>query len=151
MSEKYPPRVGDVRPSQLFFTYGIGAIIDLPKLSVIITGLEDWKVNPEYYLPIVEDRLLTAVRYDLPDVKKLLSPPIVPETGMPVDPFESTARIGVPVATFPRWMVCPSCRLLAPLSSGLFELKANPFFPDRTTYVHKTCNKAKKPQVHPLG
>ncbi|MFN2134350.1 MAG: DrmB family protein [Candidatus Promineifilaceae bacterium] len=149
MNTNYPPRVGEVRPSQLLYTYGVGAIVDLPKLSVIITGLEDWQVNPEYYETIVEDRLLTAVRFDLPEVKKLLAPPIVPDTGAPVDPFESAARVGVPVATFPRWMVCPSCRLLAPLSSGLFELKANPVFPDRTAYIHKTCNKAKKPQVVP--
>ncbi|MFN2136854.1 MAG: DrmB family protein [Candidatus Promineifilaceae bacterium] len=149
MSTKYPPRVGEVRPSQLLYTYGVGAIIDLPKLSVIITGLEDWQVNPEYFETIVEDRLLTAVRFEHPDVKKLLAPPIVPDSGMPVDPFESTARVGVPVANFPRWMVCPSCRLLAPLSSGLFELKVNPYYPDRTAYIHKTCNKGKNPQVVP--
>ena len=149
MSEKFPARVGEVRPSQLLFTYGVGAIVDLPRLSVIITGLDDWSVDPEYCAAIVEDRLLTAVRYDLPEVKRLLAPPIVPATGLPPDPFDSTARIGVPVAAFPRWMVCPNCRLLAPLSSGLFKLKENPFFPDRTAYHHETCNKGKNPQVVP--
>ena len=37
MTEKR--RVGEIRPSQLLFTYGIGAIVDLPELSVIVTGL----------------------------------------------------------------------------------------------------------------
>ena len=106
---QHPSRVGEIRPSQLMYTYGVGAIIDLPKFSVIVTGLEDWDTNPEYARPIVEDRLLMAVRYQLREVRKLLSPPVVPDTGMPADPFDSPARVGVPVAAFPRWMVCPMC------------------------------------------
>lgn len=144
-----PTRVGEVRPSQLLFTYGVGAIIDLPRLSVIVTGLEDWPTNPQYVQPIVEDRLLTAVRYQLPTVKKLLAPPVVANNGMPVDPFDSLSKIGVPVATFPRWMVCPMCRLLAPLKSGLFKLKEEPYRPDRTGYRHENCNKGKNPDVVP--
>ncbi len=146
---QHTARVGEVRPSQLLFTYGVGAIVDLPRLSVIVTGLEDWPTSPEYAQPIIEDRLLTAVRFQLPTAKKLLAPPITPDSGMPVDPFDSIARIGVPVATFPRWMVCPLCRLLAPLKSGLFKLKENPYRPDRTGYQHENCNKGKSPDVVP--
>lgn len=146
---KIKPNVGKIRPSQLMFTYGVGAIIDLPKLSVIVTGLEDWNISPIYSKTIAEDRLLAAVRYKLRDVDKLLSPPIVPDTGLTPDPFDETAHIGVPVATFPRWMVCPSCHLLAPISSGLFTLKENLYHPDRTAYRHENCNKAKAPEVVP--
>jgi hypothetical protein len=146
---QHPSRVGEIRPSQLMYTYGVGAIVDLPKFSVIVTGLEDWDTNPEYARPLVEDRLLMAVRYQLPEVRRLLSPPVVPDTGVPQDPFDSTARIGIPVAAFPRWMVCPMCRLLAPLSSGLFRLKESPFHPDRTVYRHEICDKGKKPEVFP--
>ena len=150
MTEKFPTHVGDVRPSQLMFTYGVGAIIDLPKLSVIVTGLDDWPTNPAYARPIIEERLLAAVRFKLPDVAKLLAPPIVVDSGLPADPFDSTARIGVPVAAFPRWLVCPVCRLLAPLSSGLFVLDdSDPYHPDRTVYRHLNCNKAKKPEALP--
>ena len=47
-------RVGEVRPTQLIHSYGIGSIIDLPHLSVMLLGLEDW---PEgYSASIVEDR-----------------------------------------------------------------------------------------------
>ena len=145
----HPTHVGDIRPSQLMYTYGVGAIIDLPKFSVIVTGLEDWNTSPEYAKPIVEDRLLMAVRYQLPEVRKLLSPPVVPDTGLPPDPFDSIAQVGVPVATFPRWMVCPLCRLLAPLSSGLFQLKEDPYHPDRVAYRHENCNKGKHPEVFP--
>ncbi|HMQ55254.1 MAG TPA: DUF1998 domain-containing protein [Anaerolineae bacterium] len=142
-------RVGEIRPSQLMFTYGVGAIIDLPKLSVIVTGLEDWTVDPMVNKTIVEDRLLMAVRYELPEVKKLLGPPIVRDTGLPADPFEPSAKMGVSVATFPRWMVCPRCHLLAPLSSDLFTLKEHPYHPDRTVYRHENCDQGKSPEVVP--
>lgn len=146
---QYPTRVGEIRPSQLMFTYGIGAIIDLPKFSVIVTGLEDWPAKPEYMQPVVENRLLMAVRYKLPKVNTLLAPPTAPDAGLTVDPFDAAARIGVPVATFPRWMVCPMCRLLAPLKSGLFKLKEDPYRPERTVYRHETCPKGTHPEVFP--
>ncbi len=150
MNRTYPTRVGDVRPSQLMFTYGVGAIIDLPKLSVIVTGLDDWSTNPAYARSIIEERLLTAVRFKLPNVTKLLAPPIVADSGLPPDPFDSTALIGVPVATFPRWLVCPLCRLLAPLSAGLFVLDdSDRYRPDRTVYKHLNCDKGKKPEALP--
>ena len=143
MSKK-PAHVGGIRPSQLLHTYGVGAIVDLPKLSVIVMGLDDWSTNPEHVKPIVEERLLTAVRYALPTVSRLLAPPVMGEDGVPADPFEQGALVGVPVASFPRWMVCPQCRLLAPLSSGLFKLKPSPYSPERTVYRHETCEKAGK-------
>jgi len=138
-------RVGEIRPSQLMFNYGVGAVLDLPKISVIVTGLEDWPTNPQYVQPIVEERLLMAVSYKLPTVERLLTPPLIRDGGGPVDPFDITARIGVPVATFPRWMLCPRCRTLAPLKSGLFKLKENFYHPDRIAYRHDSCPKAKKP------
>lgn len=149
MPKTSKPRVGEIRPSQLMYTYGIGAMIDLPKLSVIVTGLEDWPLDPQFVRPITEDRLLQAVRYQHPEVRQMLAPPVSREDGLPPDPFDPLTHIGVPVATFPRWMVCPQCRLLAPLSSGLFELDEIPFHPDRTAYKHTSCNKARNPEVVP--
>ncbi|MFM8322110.1 MAG: DrmB family protein, partial [Chloroflexota bacterium] len=149
-TNKFPSiRVGEVRPSQLMFTYGVGALIDLPKLSVIVTGLDDWPANPEYSRLVNESRLLQAVQFHLPAVEKLLAPPIVPETGASPDPSDPVSYIGVPVAAFPRWMVCPSCRILAPISSGLFELDENFYRMDETCYRHTSCNKARNPEVIP--
>jgi len=34
--------VGEVRPSQTLMTYGIGSLVDLPNMSVIVMGLDDW-------------------------------------------------------------------------------------------------------------
>lgn len=131
--------VGDVRPSQVMYTYGVGSIVDLPNLSVIVMGLDDWKETP----PLVEERLLYAVRHHLPLVQTLRTLP--KEEKEPVSPFERAALEGIPVAVFPRWWVCPACRILAPLRSGLFELDKHPYHPDRTVYRHKNCTVARKP------
>ena len=141
----HPPsryRVGEVRPSQLLHTFGVGAIIDLPNLSVMVMGLDDW--SPAYATEIGEERLLAAVQQHLgPQVKSLRMPPLAPE-GMD-NPFDGSALIGVPVATFPRWMLCPYCRLLAPRDSDLFQLKSDPMRPDRARYVHANCAKPGAP------
>ena len=34
--------VGEVRPSQTLTTFGIGSLVDLPNMSVIVMGLDDW-------------------------------------------------------------------------------------------------------------
>ena len=34
--------VGEIRPSQLLWTYGPGALIDLPNISVLTMGLDRW-------------------------------------------------------------------------------------------------------------
>lgn len=135
-------KVGELRPSQILFSYGIGALADLPNLSVMIMGLEDW--DQTRTIELSEERLLAAVQQKLgKQVNQLLSPPLPQETAM--SPFDEAARVGIPVAPFPAWMVCPYCRLLAPLQSGFFELKANPYRPDQTYYVHKNCRKTRKP------
>ena len=74
------------------------------------------------------------------------TPPVTPEsTGYQASPFDDTANVGVPVAPFPRWLLCPYCRLLAPIKSGLFELKLDPYRRDRSRYVHRICKKPGKP------
>ncbi|NWJ98469.1 MAG: DUF1998 domain-containing protein [Chloroflexi bacterium] len=142
-------RVGQLRPSQLLFTYGIGSIVDLPNLSTMVMGLEDWEITYAQDKEIYEPRLLYAVQASLgKQVAKLLSPPALSDQtgGLPFSPFDVGALIGVPVAVFPRWMVCPQCRRLEDIDgSGLFQLKAEPYNPDRMRYVHINCGKAKLP------
>ena len=52
--------VGEVRPSQLLWTYGPGALIDLPSLSVVTLGIDRWE--KDRCQPIQEARLLADVR-----------------------------------------------------------------------------------------
>ena len=48
-------------------------------------------------------------------------------------------------------MVCPKCRLLAPIppTSDLFKLIPHLFYPDRTQYVHGNCHIAGKTPAVP--
>ncbi len=110
-TQRERPRVGELRPSQILTTFGIGAIVDLPHLSVMVMGLEDWPSTD--YREINEERLLASVRSALgKQVATLRSPPVIPDTDR-TSPFEEQSNIGVPVAPFPRWLVCPRCRRLA--------------------------------------
>jgi hypothetical protein len=142
IGEKTP--VGEVRPSQLLWTYGPGALIDLPNLSVVTLGIDRWEVNR--CQPIEEARLLAAVRRELgPQVRSLRMPPF--QKSESVDPFSAEAYIGVPVRPFPRWLRCVKCGLLSAYDLGLFECKENRFRPERTRFVHKDCKGSKGDQA----
>ncbi|MCB0126050.1 MAG: hypothetical protein KDE58_27525, partial [Caldilineaceae bacterium] len=154
----YKRRVGEVRPSQLLYTYGIGAIVDLPEFSVLVMGLDDWSYSTTNHDPdltnnIEEERLLAAVRTGGPlaTVQRLLAPPVGKSSGSPMDPDSELDLVGVQVATFPRWLVCPTCRLLASIDSGHFELKAPRWRSNRAYYVHRYCtnDKVKEPTAIP--
>ena len=94
-------KVGELRPSQVLTTFGIGAIIDLPNISVMVMGLEDWPMRDT--VEIGEERLLASVRDALGhQVQALRSAPVAPETS-PGNPFTPSPLVGIPVAPFPRW------------------------------------------------
>jgi hypothetical protein len=120
--------VGELRPSQLMHTYGVGATVELPELTTLVLGLDDWpRALGE---KVSEPRLLAAVRAAVgSQVEQLLTPPVVPDGD----------SSGVPVAPFPRWLRCPVCSRLAPIDSGVFTLKPEPWRPERTRYVHDGC------------
>ena len=52
--------VGELRPSQMEFSFGIGALVDLPNLSVLLMGLDDWEQTK--LRRVSEARLLSEVR-----------------------------------------------------------------------------------------
>ena len=124
--------VGDLRPSQLMHTYGVGATVELPELTTLVLGLDDWP--RQLGKAVSEPRLLAAVRAALgPQVEQLLTPPVVPDGD----------SSGVPVSAFPRWLRCPVCSRLAPIDSGVFTLREEPWRPERTRYVHDRCPRTK--------
>lgn len=148
MSAVKETRLGDVRPSQLVYTYGVGQVVDLPQMSGMLMGLDDWPVA--HLRTVLEERLLADVRRLLGDqVERLVAPPVTDDDAMA--PFSPTAApvIGVPVAPFPRYLRCSFCRLLAPIGSGLFRLQTVPRRPDLARYLHVGCNKARMPRVLP--
>lgn len=148
MAEKLSPkRVGGIRPSQMMYTYGVGATVDLPNFTVIVAGLDDWE---ETHQPIIrEERLLAAVRLDKhvgPQAAELRGAPWEPETRNVFDPW---AFIGVPVIPFPRWLRCSRCNLLSTVDSKLFDLELPPSRPHQARYVHKCAAVGKAPAAIP--
>lgn len=128
--------VGSLRPSQLLWTYGPGALVDLPNLSVVTSGIDRWE--RDRCQPIQEARLLAAVRKVLgQQVDSLRMPPFTKDDS--VDPFSAEATIGVPVRPFPRYLRCVKCGLLSPFDAGLFKLSEDRYRPERTHFSHKSC------------
>ncbi|HQD22474.1 MAG TPA: DUF1998 domain-containing protein [Arachnia sp.] len=140
-------KVGSARPSSLMFTYGPGAIVDLPNFTVLPTGYEAWdyiwqRVRTEQgVLPVIRaPKLLADVRQQLgPQVAELRPFPYLPESGV-----YSTdgVHLGVPAVMFPQWYRCTACDLLAPL--GRFGYRnTNPYRPDEAVIEHEHCPKKK--------
>ena len=138
--------VGEVRPSQLIWTYGPGALIDLPNLTVLVSGLDKW--DTAKCSQILESRLLEAVKRELgPQVKHLMMAPI--DMTASSDPFSPQSQVGVPVEVFPKWLRCSRCQLLSEVSTGLFKVKPSPYKPEHTRYVHENCSKGKNSEAVP--
>ncbi|MFZ2961384.1 MAG: DUF1998 domain-containing protein [Candidatus Ozemobacteraceae bacterium] len=130
--------LGTIRPSQLIFTFGVGALMDLPNISALIMGLDDWDTH--LCREITEERLLRALQSRLgPEIKRLLLPPTVKDES---EDAATTGR-GVPVSPFPRWLRCPLCDTLATIDSGVFKIKIDRWRSDRTRFIHESCIKAK--------
>ena len=108
----------------------------------MVMGLDDWPVDSDYR-EISEERLLASVQSS-PGAAGAKAPDRRPvgRTRIRSNPFDDTAHVGVPVAPFPRWMVCPYCRLLAPLELAAVRAEARPLPPGPGRYVHANCTTA---------
>ena len=97
-----PARVGKLRPSQILLNYGIGALADLPNLSVIVTDLEDWPAQQG--TPITEKRLLASIREVLgPQVRDLIAPRPAPDIPVGTLLDDAVHTVGAPYS-FTWWV-----------------------------------------------
>ncbi len=90
---------GQIRQSQIITTYGPGALIDLPRYSAIVAGLEQWP-NTSLLEEIIEPRLSNKLRL-LTEIKnpRLFAPP--PENNDPTKPN----NIGIVAFQFPEFFL----------------------------------------------
>jgi Domain of unknown function (DUF1998) len=147
-------RVGTERPNALLFTGGVGALVDLPNMSVIVRGLDYWDHHKSQLTDLTEPRLLRNVRAVLGRQVEALKPAPFLERKPGDKATGDHARVGVPVTPFPRWMRCSRCSLLHPVagdaSSGAFLYRNNnPYKPDEARFVHENCPQAKQAKVKP--
>lgn len=88
---------GTIRQSQIITTFGPGAMVDLPKYSVIVGGLEHWWGYAKQ--PIFEERLVTKLETLLKvNGLKLYAPPAEPD-----GPLAPPA--GINGFQFPEWFI----------------------------------------------
>jgi len=123
----------------LITTSGVGAIVDLPSMSVMVRGLDDW--SSENAAPVHEPRLLQRVQSVLgPGIERLQAAPH--DSHAEDDPW---TRVGVPVTTFPGWLRCSRCHRLGPADGAQFELiHRYGRRPDLAKWVHAQCPKQQK-------
>ena len=96
---------GKLRPSQAVTQSGPGSLIDLPTLSMIVMTADDWEIS--HSRRVDEPRLARHLR-----VATFRNPPY----------FDAKAGVGgIPATIFPRFLVCPRCRRLAPHSKFSFN------------------------------
>ncbi len=88
---------GEVRLSQLLNVYGPGALVDLPRHSAVVSGIDFWVGDKRR---IHEERLSLKVAAALGrrDAVPLLEPPIQRDR-------EDAEPAGIPVFQFPEWFV----------------------------------------------
>lgn len=130
-----PSRIGQVRPSHLVSTAGVGAVVDLPAMSVVVRGLDAWSAERQEV--ILEPRLLEEVQRVTGDsVRALRSAPWDPQASD--DPW---TRVGVPVTPFPGWVRCPRCFRLGPLHGSQQFTLVHRYGrrPDLAKIVHAHC------------
>lgn len=132
-------KVGSARPSSLLYTYGPGAIMDLPNFAIMPAGLDDWEPiwRRRANIPsILEPRLLDVVRLHLgPQIDALRPFPWQPKRmGM----NNEGSDLGIPSRVFPQWFRCTGCDYLGPLPRFHYT-NTHPFRPDLAQFVHKNC------------
>lgn len=133
-------RVGSGRPSSLLYTYGPGAVMDLPQFAVMPAGLDDWEPiwrrrqnePPRVHAP----RLLDLARVMLGRQVDELRP--YPWQPKPSSRSKEGADLGVPARVFPQWLRCTGCDMLAPLPRFGYH-NTHPFRPDEAGFDHVDC------------
>lgn len=101
--KKQERKAGKVRRSQFVTTFGCGAIVDLPRESVIIAGTDYWKHHNNEHFRINEDGLQQLLGVDY-----FVNPPAG------ADKYETGSKYSIPAFRFPDWMYCPKCKRLQP-------------------------------------
>ena len=86
-----------MRPSQVVTQFGPGSLVDLPELSMVLGGIDEWNESTSWL--IGEPRLQRAL-----GVSHFRNPPY----------FKYKESVGgLPARIFPRFLVCPRCNRLA--------------------------------------
>lgn len=91
---------GEIRRSQSVTTFGSGSLIDLPRFSGIISGIDKWKVNSIAHEAEVHER----------NLEKMLGKDCFYQVFSLDDDLDNS--FAIPAYRFPTWYYCPECNCL---------------------------------------
>ena len=91
---------GELRRSQILTSYGSGALVDFPRLSGIMAGLEYWPVQLLPESAKIRERNLEI----------MLGKEFFYQVSSPENDFDKT--FSLPSFRFPSWYYCPECHRL---------------------------------------
>ena len=116
---------GTVRRSQLITTFGVGALVDLPRRSVIVGGLDHWRPgSKDGFEPIAEPRLSRKlVGFAGAGAPRLYAPPAAED-------FPVRRGGSVTAFPFPRWFVAQQPETTAPAEPGAPRIRRLVHFHD---------------------
>lgn len=92
---------GESRRSQIVSSSGPGAIVDFPRISAIMSGIDSWR--------IYEESLPTDAKFSERNLEKMLGKEFFVQVSTD-DNDENKFR--VPIYRFPRYYYCPQCHML---------------------------------------
>ncbi|WP_160049928.1 DUF1998 domain-containing protein [Nocardiopsis sp. FR4] len=132
-------KVGSGRPSSLLYTYGPGAIMDLPQFTIMPSGLDDWERiwrRRDGVPQIRAPRLRQAVG-------SLLGSRDVELRPFPWQPKKTSLStegndLGVPARVFPQWLRCTGCDMLGTLPQFDYR-NTHPYRTDLACFEHVRC------------
>lgn len=141
-AKKNYAKVGSARPTTLLYTYGPGAVIDLPHFTIMPAGLDDWeriwRRRDSAPVTVHAPRLLETVQlmlgHQVGELRRFPWQPTRPGRRREGD------DLGVPARIFPQWLRCTGCDLLAPVSRFVAGYSnTHPYRPDQAVFEHLDC------------
>lgn len=93
---------GELRRSQMLTVYGNGALVDFPRLSGIMAGLDAWKVTDGHLPP--------SAKIHERNLELLLGKSFFYQVSTPEGELGDT--FSLPAYRFPSWYYCPTCHRL---------------------------------------
>lgn len=141
-AKKNYAKVGSARPTTLLYTYGPGAVIDLPHFTIMPVGLDDWEHiwsrRDSAPVTVHAPRLLETVQlmlgHQVGELRRYPWQPTRPGRRREGD------DLGVPARIFPQWLRCTGCDLLAPVSRFVAGYSnTHPYRPDQAVFEHLDC------------
>ncbi|GAA2110603.1 DUF1998 domain-containing protein [Kitasatospora saccharophila] len=132
-------KVGSGRPSSLLYTYGPGAIMDLPQFTVMPSGLDDWDRiwrRRDGVPQIRAPRLRQAVAMLLRSRDIQLRP--FPWQAKKMSLSTEGNDLGVPARVFPQWLRCTGCDMLGSLAQFDYR-NTHPYRTDLACFEHTRC------------